>query len=310
MKVIVSSNRPPYLRTRVGHPPTGGWPTPVRATGWIGPPGAVLGCSSPARGRGPVVQFGVHAGLSSRRSRVQIPSGPPLSSSPLPSGDRRQHGWVAQLAERAPEKREVTGSTPVPATKRVRRAAISISAASLVRSSLGVQVRTRRSCASCLSARHSEQPPRPLIPALVDDLHVGSAAQGGALGGTRLDVDHVQRRQRTRSTPRSRIEGARVRRGRRSPRTGPIVITNASRRPVKCHGVTLRRRRRQHRRRAPAGVIRRGRARWPGAGVALGARHVEGDAIAPAQVGDARGPRTTRRPRRRRRLRRRESGCW
>jgi hypothetical protein len=25
---------------------------------------------------GPVVQFGVHAGLSSRRSRVQIPSGP------------------------------------------------------------------------------------------------------------------------------------------------------------------------------------------------------------------------------------------
>ena len=26
---------------------------------------------------GPVVQFGVHAGLSSRRSRVQIPSGPP-----------------------------------------------------------------------------------------------------------------------------------------------------------------------------------------------------------------------------------------
>ena len=27
---------------------------------------------------GPVVQPGVHAGLSSRRSRVQIPSGPPL----------------------------------------------------------------------------------------------------------------------------------------------------------------------------------------------------------------------------------------
>ncbi len=26
--------------------------------------------------RGPVVQPGVHAGLSSRRSRVQIPSGP------------------------------------------------------------------------------------------------------------------------------------------------------------------------------------------------------------------------------------------
>ena len=26
---------------------------------------------------GPVVQLGVHAGLSSRRSRVQIPSGPP-----------------------------------------------------------------------------------------------------------------------------------------------------------------------------------------------------------------------------------------
>src|SRR5690606_586726 len=29
------------------------------------------------RDRGPVVQFGVHAGLSSRRPRVQIPSGPP-----------------------------------------------------------------------------------------------------------------------------------------------------------------------------------------------------------------------------------------
>jgi hypothetical protein len=45
------------------------------------------------------VQLGVHAALSRRRSRVQIPS-----------------GRVAQLVERAPEKREVTGSTPVSTT--------------------------------------------------------------------------------------------------------------------------------------------------------------------------------------------------
>jgi hypothetical protein len=57
------------------------------------------------------VQFGVHAGLSSRRSRVQIPSGPP---GPLLGPEI---GRVAQLAERAPEKREVTGSTPVPTTE-------------------------------------------------------------------------------------------------------------------------------------------------------------------------------------------------
>ena len=34
-------------------------------------------CSEDAVHQGPVVQLGVHAGLSSRRSRVQIPSGPP-----------------------------------------------------------------------------------------------------------------------------------------------------------------------------------------------------------------------------------------
>ena len=65
--------------------------------------------------RGPVVQFGVHAGLSSRRSRVQIPSGPPL-----PLFVRALRGRVAQLAERAPEKREVTGSTPVPTTEKAQ----------------------------------------------------------------------------------------------------------------------------------------------------------------------------------------------
>src|SRR5688572_16981082 len=58
---------------------------------------------------GPVVQFGVHAALSRRRSRVQISSGPrePHTGSP---------GRVAQLAEHAPEKRGVAGSTPAPAT--------------------------------------------------------------------------------------------------------------------------------------------------------------------------------------------------
>ena len=90
---------------------------------------------------GPVVQPGVHAGLSSRRSRVQIPSGPLLcrgwcsSAGPgccgSPSGTtvslaaiwsrpgNRASGRVAQLVERAPEKREVTGSMPVPTTDEI-----------------------------------------------------------------------------------------------------------------------------------------------------------------------------------------------
>ena len=80
--------------------------------------------------RGPVVQPGVHAGLSSRRSRVQIPSGPPSGRESVqifPGAARVGHngragrgrvGRVAQLAERAPEKREVTGSTPVSTTNR------------------------------------------------------------------------------------------------------------------------------------------------------------------------------------------------
>ena len=91
---------------------------------------------------GPVVQFGVHAGLSSRRSRVQIPSGPPLGYRPSDTVARKRsgplgsprprastggpvRGRVAQLVERAPEKREVTGSTPVPTTRdvQVRRVA-------------------------------------------------------------------------------------------------------------------------------------------------------------------------------------------
>ena len=71
------------------------------------------------------MQFGVHAGLSSRRSRVQIPSGPPSRSTEMicrpvrPRATGRQ-GRVAQLVERAPEKREVTGSTPVPTTEKVQ----------------------------------------------------------------------------------------------------------------------------------------------------------------------------------------------
>ena len=69
---------------------------------------------------GPVVQLGVHAALSRRRSRVQIPSGPP----PGPIGQEDDCAWspgrVAQLVERAPEKREVTGSTPVPTTLTVQ----------------------------------------------------------------------------------------------------------------------------------------------------------------------------------------------
>ncbi len=68
------------------------------------------------------MQLGVHAGLSSRRPRVQIPSGPPTPP-PFAGGRRRSlargngHGRIAQLVERTPEKREVTGSTPVPTTR-------------------------------------------------------------------------------------------------------------------------------------------------------------------------------------------------
>ena len=65
------------------------------------------------------MQLGVHAGLSSRRSRVQIPSGPRTGAAPedvFAGGYPVARGRVAQLAERAPEKREVTGSTPVPTT--------------------------------------------------------------------------------------------------------------------------------------------------------------------------------------------------
>jgi hypothetical protein len=74
---------------------------------------------------GPVVQLGVHAGLSSRRSRVQIPSGPLTVSPPTFFGSTEAlrfsvsstaQGRIAQLVERTPEKREVTGSTPVPTT--------------------------------------------------------------------------------------------------------------------------------------------------------------------------------------------------
>ena len=83
------------------------------------------GCSAarPAEGRdgnchGPVVQLGVHAALSRRRSRVQIPSGPlPSSDPPLLGGETRLPGRVAQLVERAPEKREVRGSMPRPTTE-------------------------------------------------------------------------------------------------------------------------------------------------------------------------------------------------
>jgi hypothetical protein len=92
----------------------------------VGPnlgPATVKGCSAAgsigprsAQYHGPVVQLGVHAALSRRRSRVQIPSGPPPSSDPPRAVGVRLPGRVAQLVERAPEKREVTGSTPVPTT--------------------------------------------------------------------------------------------------------------------------------------------------------------------------------------------------
>jgi hypothetical protein len=62
---------------------------------------------------GPVVQLGVHAGLSSRRSRVQIPSGPQCGCPTRKGGPLTSNsGQIAQSVERTPEKREVVGSIP------------------------------------------------------------------------------------------------------------------------------------------------------------------------------------------------------
>ena len=69
---------------------------------------------------GPVVQFGVHAGLSSRRPRVQIPSGPPTKREAYSRVSHKtlaRNGRVAQSVERPPEKRKVPGSIPGPTTK-------------------------------------------------------------------------------------------------------------------------------------------------------------------------------------------------
>ena len=63
---------------------------------------------------GGVVKSGVHAGLSSRRSRVQIPSSPPKVPRRHLSGFQ---GQVAQSVERCSEKAEVDGSMPSLATK-------------------------------------------------------------------------------------------------------------------------------------------------------------------------------------------------
>src|SRR5690606_11701759 len=63
----------------------------------------------PAESPGGVEQSGVFAGLSSRRSRVQIPSSPPTEELRT---SLRYGGQVAQLVERRSEKPEVDGSTP------------------------------------------------------------------------------------------------------------------------------------------------------------------------------------------------------
>jgi hypothetical protein len=64
-----------------------------------------LWCSSECT---PACQAGGR-GFKSRQVRQPVFTG-------AGEADTRRHGRVAQLAERAPEKREVTGSTPVPTT--------------------------------------------------------------------------------------------------------------------------------------------------------------------------------------------------
>ena len=84
---------------------------PFKAVTRVRIPLGVRCLPSASAGWGPVVQFGVHAGLSSRRSRVQIPSGPPPRSAETRSG--------SSVGRARAEKREVTGSTPVPTTRTV-----------------------------------------------------------------------------------------------------------------------------------------------------------------------------------------------
>lgn len=64
------------------------------------------------------MQLGVHAGLSSRRPRVQIPSSPP-------------GGWVAQLVEHRSEKPRAGGSIPPPATLEPRTCKIVVMATTI-----------------------------------------------------------------------------------------------------------------------------------------------------------------------------------
>lgn len=73
-------------------------------------PGPTLVGATP----GSVEQSGVFVGLSSRRSRVQIPSFPPTESPP----GFGLGGQVAQSVERRSEKPEVDGSTPSLTTTR------------------------------------------------------------------------------------------------------------------------------------------------------------------------------------------------
>jgi hypothetical protein len=113
------------------------------------------------------VQLGVHAGLSSRRSRVQIPSGPPPGN-PVTAGKlgAAHRGRVAQLAERAPEKREVTGSTPVPTTEKFQFRAASGLPAICRRGRNGIS-RTGTGCMGQVTdlSRRPGLPPPPRLPA-------------------------------------------------------------------------------------------------------------------------------------------------
>ena len=67
-------------------------------------------CTPPCQGGG--------RGFKSRQVRRQVQAGSKAGRTWLP-------GRVAQLVERAPEKREVTGSTPVPTTGNSQLRAIS-----------------------------------------------------------------------------------------------------------------------------------------------------------------------------------------
>ncbi len=107
--IVQRPRTPAFHAGNTGSNPVGGTrlvATTVRSgSTWCAEPSAGYDQRS-HRLRGPVVQPGVHAGLSSRRSRVQIPSGPPFE---CPELSRLRTGTEVRSVGRPTDR----ASTPV-----------------------------------------------------------------------------------------------------------------------------------------------------------------------------------------------------